>query len=113
MAYDWSTAQSLQNAYLNLVGCQSNQLVKPTGKTLNALPWQADDQVCVYMRVGLISEPAKIVPRFPIILFSADPLSHFRIERLNTNFQLQRTLGKSAEPGFQLLRQTIRYHFEM
>ena len=56
MSHNRGAAQALKNADLNLLRTKAHQPIEPTPKALQVFTWQTDNQVCMNMDAGLLTQ---------------------------------------------------------
>ena len=113
MPDDGRPAQALEDAELDFVGSDGNQLIETACKAVDIFAWQAGNQVGVQMRMRMFHQPADVGGRLLVVLFAADQRLHFRVEALHSDFQLQSAGREFRKQFLQAVGQMIGYYFKV
>ena len=106
-------AQPLQDANLDFLRAERDELVEAGGKTFDGLAGQAGNQISVDVDAGFCTEEMEIVRELVVILPAFDQATHFLVEGLDADLELQRARRKFGDDFAQGFGQAVGNHLEM
>ncbi len=110
---DGGAAQAFEDADLDFVRVEGEEVIESLGETLERLPGQAEDEVGVEVSAGFLSQEAEVFFRALVVLPSSDSFCDLWIESLDTDFELERSRGELLDRGAERFGEAVRDHFKV